>query len=802
MGVLWNKVWFDLWHNKLRTVLVVVSITVGVFAVGTTFGMVEMMLPAMDAAHQATFPSHATLYMAQPVAADTLLALADTPGVEAVEPLNTVEIRYKLNLQESWRKGSILMRADYEHQSYDVVQLKAGHWPEGRELSIERMHAPFYGIEIGDQVILEVNNQEHTYPITGKIRHPFVPPPSMYDWAWFFGGEEIIEQFGIPRGYYSELKLRVTDYTPENARLVASAVKERLSKQGILVQSTMYQDPNKHWGRVFIDGISLVIEVLAALSMLLSVVLVLNTLTAIITQQTNQIGILKAVGVTSGTVTQVYMAGVLAYGLLSLGIALPAGTAASYQVTRVFLGLYNIDFTEWSLSPKLIFLQVFAAILVPLAAALVPVLQGAAITVRQAISSYGLGGDFSSTPFDRFIERIVGRRLISYQAIALTNTFRRKGRLVLTQVVLVMAGVMFLMVQGLSSSIGATTDHEFARRTYDVIVNFEELQRVDRTTALAESLPGVDNAAMWLVVPATILRGGQKTLDAGLGSQLQGVPLDDPFYIPLIVEGRWLQAGDERAVVMNKETADKEHFHVGDRVTLDLGSMGKHEWQLVGLYRVYLFFSSGFSVDAIYAPREAVYAATKKNGKGGTLLVRTTDHSLDATTRVAGDLGVLFQERNIAVYSTETTPNLKRTSDNSFAIVVMMLLVLALIVALVGGIGLTGALSISVIERTKEIGVMRAIGARSPTILGMFVMEGVLQGVLSWVIAAPISMLVTPFMANALGQTLFQSGLEYQYNFGAMFAWLALVLVIAALASLIPAGNAARVNVRQSLTYE
>jgi len=47
-----------------------------------------------------------------------------------------------------------------------------------------------------------------------------------------------------------------------------------------------------------------------------------------------------------------------------------------------------------------------------------------------------------------------------------------------------------------------------------------------------------------------------------------------------------------------------------------------------------------------------------------------------------------------------------------------MMLALSVIVALVGGIALMGALSIGVIERTKEIGVLRAVGARSQTILG------------------------------------------------------------------------------------
>ncbi len=147
MSVIWYKVWYDLWHNKLRTMLVVISITVGVFAVGVTFGMVDQMLPAMDSAHIATVPSHGTLNLMQPVDMDTVIALKKLPNVADIDPVNAVEVRYKIHPGDPWKKGSIMMR-DYESQVYDLLQLKAGKWPEGKNLSIERMHGPFYGTEL------------------------------------------------------------------------------------------------------------------------------------------------------------------------------------------------------------------------------------------------------------------------------------------------------------------------------------------------------------------------------------------------------------------------------------------------------------------------------------------------------------------------------------------------------------------------------------------------------------------------------------------------------------------------------
>jgi putative ABC transport system permease protein len=101
-----------------------------------------------------------------------------------------------------------------------------------------------------------------------------------------------------------------------------------------------------------------------------------------------------------------------------------------------------------------------------------------------------------------------------------------------------------------------------------------------------------------------------------------------------------------------------------------------------------------------------------------------------------------FEARQIDITQSLAEPENRRNIDSQFAIVVVMLLALAMIMAIVGGIGLMGALSISVVERTREIGVMRAIGARAPTLLGMFVLEGVLQGVFSWLIVVPLSFIL------------------------------------------------------------
>ena len=120
---------------------------------------------------------------------------------------------------------------------------------------------------------------------------------------------------------------------------------------------------------------------------------------------------------------------------------------------------------------------------------------------------------------------------------------------------------------------------------------------------------------------------------------------------------------------------------------------------------------------------------------------------------------------------------------------------------IVGGIGLMGALSISVMERTKEIGVLRAIGAKTPVVAGMFVMEGVLQGVLSWALAVPLAYAASRPMALALGRILLETELDFAFSWAAVAFWFVAVLVISTLASLLPARSASRISVRESLAY-
>jgi putative ABC transport system permease protein len=126
MSVIWYKVWSDIWHNKARTLLAVLSIAAGVFAMGATFGMADQLLAGMDAAHQASILAHFTMYTTEKLDETLAHDLKKIKGVADIALGSRKNIRYKIRPNDEWDEGWLIMRQDYTEQQYELLRLKAG----------------------------------------------------------------------------------------------------------------------------------------------------------------------------------------------------------------------------------------------------------------------------------------------------------------------------------------------------------------------------------------------------------------------------------------------------------------------------------------------------------------------------------------------------------------------------------------------------------------------------------------------------------------------------------------------------
>jgi putative ABC transport system permease protein len=169
---------------------------------------------------------------------------------------------------------------------------------------------------------------------------------------------------------------------------------------------------------------------------------------------------------------------------------------------------------------------------------------------------------------------------------------------------------------------------------------------------------------------------------------------------------------------------------------------------------------------------------------------------------VNDQLQALYEERGIQIGSSQLGSDFIQSQKSQTDILVYFMLVMASLIAIVGGLGLMGTMSINVLERTREIGVMRAIGASNGDIQSIVIVEGMVIGLISWMISILLSIPITNVLCYGVGVSIMTSPMPAVYGASGIIAWLVFMLVLAAVASALPARRASRLTVRDTLAYE
>ncbi len=794
MSIIWHKIRRDLWRNKLRLILVVTSTAVGVFSLGFVYGLSDLLTERIATSYQEQIPAHLDFYTSS-FDWETTETIRREPGVVEAEGEAMTLARWQSVGAVDWQDALLLARPDYTSQRLNLCELVGGEWPDRdpghHGVAVERMMARRFDISVGDTLVLEVEGDQYKLPVVGIIRHPdaVIPPlgipylfVSQETFAWLTGWEE-----GSNRLY---VRLDMPEFDEELATAAGERIQDRLERMGLMVGGFTVTDPEVHELQQVIDALRVILTVLGGLSLGLSAFLIVNMMNATVAQQVWQIGVMKVVGATTGRVMRLYLGMVLVYGLLAIAIAVPTSAVAAYLLAGLLLDFFNMTVGAFQLMPMAVGIQILMAILVPLLAALIPVLNGARISPHQAISSYGLGAGFGRNWLDRLVGRI--RSLPRPVALSLRNSLRRKARVALTMLTLVMGGVMFIMVLSVGSSMNNIIEVLLQDLNFDVLVVLRRFYRVDRLVSVAESTPGVVRAEVWNQLGANLeLKNGDER-----EVFVWGVPPDSQIFNPRIVSGRALLPEDGRAILLNSKIAADEGFDVGDEITLNINDR-ESTWTVVGL----ILNVNNLQRDN-FVPFDVLAREEGFVNQGILVMIMTEGHDPATHQQMVQDIRSVYEANRIEPLILQSAAEVRKTNKLVFNAIVYVMLAMAILAAIVGSVGLMSTMSINVVERAREIGVMRAVGATSPIIVGIFIIEGVLVGWLSWLIAIPLSYPGALLFNNLVSQTLFKMPLDFVYSGEAIILWGIIVTGLSAIASLWPALSATQVSVREALAYE
>jgi putative ABC transport system permease protein len=169
---------------------------------------------------------------------------------------------------------------------------------------------------------------------------------------------------------------------------------------------------------------------------------------------------------------------------------------------------------------------------------------------------------------------------------------------------------------------------------------------------------------------------------------------------------------------------------------------------------------------------------------------------------VKADLEKNLEEENVRAVSSTSKADSRFSFDQHMLMIYVFLIVVSCLLGGVGGLGLTTTMSLNVLERRREMGILRAIGASPRVVWSIVVAEGLVIGLLSWVLAALAAWPVSKILGNLLVRLLLRGGLDFVFEPRGLAIWLAVSIFLAAASSFLPAWHASRRPVREAISYE
>ncbi len=277
---------------------------------------------------------------------------------------------------------------------------------------------------------------------------------------------------------------------------------------------------------------------------------------------------------------------------------------------------------------------------------------------------------------------------------------------------------------------------------------------------------------------------------------LLGIPEESSFTRPNISDGRWLNpihADNRFEIVVSDEIVLDYPIKVGETITLKHND-DTQSWRVVGIVDT--------REPAIYGHYEPIARWVNLRNQASEIHIRATAADAETLDVVAASLSTIYADAGIEVNEVRSSAQMIAEVLSVISVLIMMLLMCGVLIAIVGGLGLAGTMSLAVMERTREIGIMRSIGAGTGTLRQMLVNEGTMVGLISLVFAWAASFPVTTVLNSALGNILFSRPVSFAVHPYAPLLWALLVLIVAVVASLLPAHNATRISVREAIAYE
>ncbi len=802
-----KKIYREIMARKGRSLMVIFSIMIGVFGVATMTSISDLLNHQLKEDIKSEQISHTKVYVrssGESVSAEENIDYLETLKAQLRES-GVVDVEGQAVYPVSWRRGDKLEDAviiAFSHPFGEanletISRIIEGRYPNQGEIAVEPRFAEANNLEIGDTLRFP-NTDDQEWEIVGFLLHPYYTefPDTQTAvlvedqlFATYEDARRIAGFTGL-----SAIHVRyenVAQSTEGLGMLVAT-----ISRHTPYVASFTYQDiPEDNFVASVIGDLTGAMDALGIIAMIVSGFLVINVMNTVIVEQRRQIGSMKVLGATITDTFMIYAGMALVYGIIGtmLGLLLAAPVAAN--TARPLASWVSAYIEGYKLSPVGLGIGAMMGLVVPVLASLFPVWQASRVSILESVTDLGISSNWGRSRLTRRIGRLP-LPVIAQQA--LSNIWQKKGRLSLTILTLTMAVGAFMGATAVGETLDDFVEDMVGIHDYEIRITPQRARDHDQLVALVSQqiegiqavYPGVD---VLVSVPGFV---SETPLKEGIDQvTISGFDPATPTYAFELIEGNgWRDDPARPGLVISRPLAEAMDKHVGDTLDFVVNEQA-YSYEIIGV-DAYIFEAifmdwrelaqiAGF-VDESGAPL-AGSAFVFLQGEPSSKLV---DDKIDEITALLSANGIQGTYHN--------QPQAAQTMSEEAGMLGIIFQMMSIVMAAVSAIGLLAALSMAVFERQKEIGVMRSVGARSRTVAGQFMLEGIFIGFVAWVVAIPLSVLLSQSLLTTLpGDTL-----QLIYPPQLVVFGLVGVLFVVAIASLWPSLSASRKTVSNILRYQ
>ncbi len=807
--LLFIKLLRDLRTSLGRTTMMVIAISISLIAFSTMLYARSIVDSQQSVNYASTNPASARITIepgATPSQAEAITTLAKAePGVidATMRSISSVQIQGEAGEQTELQ---LFIAAPNDPLRIATFKIEQGNWPApAASILLERSALKALGLKVGDSVMATSRDDKPvSLKISGVVHDQGVAPGN-----YGYISTDSLPLLGEP-AVLNQLAITVADQegqtTPSRNRdtivRTALGLADRLKEMpGVAVEQVAVPPPYEHPHQNISNALLTALLAFGALSLLLSAVLIATMFNGLLAQQIPQIGMMKAIGARSSRILQLYLIMILLISAVATALAFIPGIVMGGALAQLVLSAaLNIDVVNavipwWAYATTIV-----VGVLLPILMSLGPLLQASRRTVRQSLDDRGTGNQGAkATRFYTWLGKFRGVDRILLMALG--NIFRRRARFLLSVGLLTMAGTIFIAGLNTKAGFEAIPMTVTEAQRWDVNVRLGAPASASELTGIINDVPGVTNVETWNTVLTGIQYPGQTNVtstypDQGHGSMsLTAIPPEtSTFKTPPVLEGRWLDADDIDAIVLNQNIRKTlPNVKVGEQIQLPIEDR-MSTWRVVGIVEEL----AGATCPCV--SQAGFEQATGRIGQANVIRFVTERHDLQART-TAGEAAVLALANAEIKGQAQPLDKLIESIGGHTGILITLILLIASVIGVVGLVGLGSMMSTNVIERTREFGIMNAIGAPASTVRRLVVLEGIFIAVASCMVAVVPALALTSAMGTGLGNLFFGAPVPFQVSVPGIVIWVVIVILGAVLATLLPAYRASRLTVREALAY-